>query len=78
MALLCEEGDNVLLPRPCFATFTTICKSLGVEVKFYDLHPEQNWQADLDQMRALIDSKTKAILVNNPANPSGLLFSLEH
>ncbi len=78
MALLCEEGDNILLPRPCFATIVTIMENLKVEVRFYDLLPDQRWECDLEMMRKSIDEKTKAILVNSPSNPTGQCFSLEH
>jgi tyrosine aminotransferase len=53
-------------------------ENLNVEVRFYDLLPEQRWEADLEQMRGHIDAKTKAILVNSPSNPTGQCFSLEH
>jgi len=40
--------------------------------------PEKEWEADLVQMRSLIDKNTRAILVNNPSNPCGSAYSKEH
>ena len=44
---LCEEGDNVLLPRPGFPLAIQICHNINVEYRFYDLLPDQNWEVDL-------------------------------
>jgi len=44
----------------------------------YDLLPEKNWEIDLAQMEGLIDDKTKTILVNNPSNPCGSVFTKTH
>jgi hypothetical protein len=39
------------------------------------LQPEKNWEANLIHMQSLIDARTKAILVNNPSNPCGSVFT---
>jgi len=51
---------------------------LGVELKHYDLLPEKGWEIDMDGLRALVNENTKAILVNNPSNPCGSVFSRKH
>ena len=43
---LCEEGDNILLPRPGFPLATAICNNINVEYRFYDLQPDKDWQVD--------------------------------
>ena len=50
----------------------------GIETKEYNLLPEQDWEVDLRHMESLIDEKTAAIIVNNPSNPCGSVFSIEH
>lgn len=75
---LCEKGTNLLMPQPGFPLCGTICENLGVSVKRYRLLPEKEWQVDLKHLESLVDENTAAILVNNPANPCGSVFSEEH
>lgn len=74
---LANPGENILIPRPAWNYTTWICGS-GIEVQFYSLDPNNDWNVDLKQMESLINEKTKAILVNNPGNPCGNVFSKEH
>eukprot|EP01083_Nonionella_stella_P274942 933676_1 len=78
LKVLAKEGDNVLLPKPGFSLYETICGHIGVECRFYDLLPSRSWECDLQQMEKQITPKTRAILVNNPSNPCGSVFSEEH
>lgn len=78
LSALLEEGDNILLPRPGFPLYETIALTRKVEPRHYSLIPSKNWECDLEEMEKLIDSKTKAILVNNPSNPCGSVYSKDH
>ncbi|RWS06234.1 Tyrosine aminotransferase-like protein, partial [Dinothrombium tinctorium] len=78
IALLANPGDNILIPRPGFPLYKTLAFGYGIEVKEYDLDPDKNWQIDLSHLESLIDSKTVAILYNNPSNPCGSVFSEQH
>ena len=70
--------DNVLIPRPYFSHYECLLKYNLINVKFYDLDAEKNWEADLDSIRREADDNTKAIIVNNPSNPCGSVFELDH
>ncbi|XP_023931834.1 tyrosine aminotransferase [Lingula anatina] len=78
ISVLANPGQNLLIPRPGFSLYRTLADSLGIECKYYNLLPEQNWEADLKQMESQIDTETAAIVVNNPSNPCGSLFTKEH
>lgn len=78
MSVLCEVGDNVLVPKPGFPLCQPICQNLGVEFQAYQLLPDQGWKIDLEHLKSLITPRTRAILVNNPSNPCGSCFTAEH
>src|SRR6201993_646722 len=71
MWLAAEPGANVIIPLPGFTTFSALPESLGVETRFYRLRRENNFRIDPDEIKRLVDSKTKLILVNSPHNPTG-------
>jgi tyrosine aminotransferase len=76
--VLANPGDNILVPRPGFPLYGTLMRPHGIEDRPYDLQINRGWEADLVQMEGLIDERTKAIIVNNPSNPCGAVFSKEH
>ncbi|RKP07642.1 tyrosine aminotransferase [Thamnocephalis sphaerospora] len=78
ISAIADEGDNILLPKPGFSLYETLAASKGIECRFYSLLPERSWEADLAQMEALVDERTRAVLVNNPSNPCGSVYSREH
>lgn len=66
-----EPGANVILPFPLFPPTAVIPQLFGLETRFYNLDPEKGFLIDLDQVKSLVDHKTKVILVNSPHNPTG-------
>ncbi|GLJ16173.1 hypothetical protein SUGI_0270070 [Cryptomeria japonica] len=78
LTVLATKGSNILLPRPGFPVYETVCGYNGIEIRFYDLVPEKNWEVDLDQIEALADDKTIAMVIINPSNPCGAVFDYEH
>ncbi|XP_031827481.1 tyrosine aminotransferase [Nomia melanderi] len=75
---IAREGQNILIPRPGFSIYRTLAEGLGITVKSYDLRPELNWEIDLDDLESQIDESTAAIIINNPSNPCGSVFSRDH
>lgn len=75
---LCDRGQNLLVPRPGFCLYQTLAEGLDIEIRYYDLLPERQWEADLRQLESLIDEKTGALLINNPSNPCGSVFNHKH
>jgi tyrosine aminotransferase len=78
LSALLSAGDTLLVPRPGFPLYSTLAESKGVAVAHYPLRPEAGWDIDLDALDALIDDRTAAIVVNNPSNPCGSVYSLSH
>ncbi|PWU88022.1 putative tyrosine aminotransferase, putative,L-tyrosine:2-oxoglutarate aminotransferase [Trypanosoma cruzi] len=75
---LCDEGDNILIPKPCFSFYDFACELYSVEARHYLCNHEKDWEIDFDHLRSLVDGRTKAILMNNPSNPCGSNFSRQH
>ncbi|GAB5590096.1 hypothetical protein Unana1_04996 [Umbelopsis nana] len=75
---LCSEGQNILIPRPGFSLYDNLAVSRFIEPRFYNLVPERSWEADLEHLESLIDENTACILVNNPSNPCGSVYSEKH
>jgi aspartate/methionine/tyrosine aminotransferase len=71
MWLAAEPGANVIIPLPGFTTFSALPESLGLEIRFYRVRRENGFRIDPDEIKRLVDSKTKIILVNSPHNPTG-------
>lgn len=78
LTVLATKGSNILLPWPGFLVYEIVCGYNDIEIRFYDLIPEKNWEVDLDQVEALADDKTIAIVIINPSNPCGAVFDYEH
>ena len=76
-AVLLSAGDNVLVPSPGFPLYATLAESLGAEVRYYGLDSAKGWDPDVASLEALIDGRTKAIVVNSPSNPCGAVHSLK-
>ena len=77
MSSLANAGENILIPRPAW-NYITWTAGLGIETKSYNLDPTNGWNVDLKHMDSVIDDKTRAILINNPGNPCGNVYSKEH
>ncbi|NWT19823.1 ATTY aminotransferase, partial [Vireo altiloquus] len=78
LAVLANPGQNILVPRPGFSLYKTLALSMGIEVKLYNLLPEKAWEIDLEHLESLVDEKTACLIVNNPSNPCGSVFSKSH
>ena len=70
-----DIGDELLLPNPYFPSYIAAAHLSGTKTLFYPLNPKNNFLPDINIMESKITSKTKAILINSPSNPTGTVFS---
>ena len=75
MGALVEDGDEILLPGPGYPSYHQYVNFYGGKHVAYRLIEEEDWQPDIDMMRKRINERTKAIVVINPNNPTGAVFS---
>lgn len=74
---LLDDGDEVLVPMPDYPLWTACVSLAGGKAVHYICDEEANWYPDIDDMKSKITSKTKAIVVINPNNPTGALYPKE-
>jgi alanine-synthesizing transaminase len=73
--LLADEGDEVLCPCPSYPLFDYIALLSGVKLIPYRLEETRNWAVDLDQLEACVSTRTKALVLISPHNPTGHVAS---
>lgn len=74
---LCNEGDTVLLPDPCYPVFMTGSMLGGAVPYYYKLTKENNFLPDVSAIPAEVAQKAKFMLVSLPANPVGSIGTPE-
>jgi aspartate aminotransferase len=73
-----DYGDEIIIPEPFYANYNGFSKSSGVVVKPITTKIENSFALpDIKEFEKLITNKTKAILICNPGNPTGYLYSKE-
>jgi aspartate/methionine/tyrosine aminotransferase len=73
--LLCDPGDEVLIARPSYPLFEYIARLDDVRLREYPLLYGDGWSIDLHRLEAMIGSRTKAVIVVHPNNPTGNFVS---
>ncbi|MFN8530320.1 MAG: aminotransferase class I/II-fold pyridoxal phosphate-dependent enzyme [Anaerolineae bacterium] len=73
-----DPGDEVLVVQPCFVANTAAVEMAGGVPVIVDASVENDFQVTGAELEAAITSKTKAILISYPNNPTGAILSLEH
>ena len=76
-AALLDAGDEVLLPDPAWPNYAMTALLRGAVAVPYALPASNGFLPDVDQLRALITERTRLIVINSPANPTGAVFPAE-
>ncbi|MGQ9747992.1 MAG: pyridoxal phosphate-dependent aminotransferase [Candidatus Caldatribacteriaceae bacterium] len=69
-----EPGEEVLVPDPGFTNHFSQVELCGGRALHYHLRPENGYLPDFDELQNLVSARTRAILVNSPSNPLGVVF----
>ena len=77
MQALLNNGDEVLLPAPDYPLWTAAVRLSGGNPVHYLCDEQQDWQPALDDLRAKITDRTRALVIINPNNPTGANYDPE-
>ena len=75
LTALLNPGDNLLTPSPEYPLYGAIMAKLDCPVNAYDLDEDNGWEPDVDDIARKINSRTRAILLITPNNPTGAVYS---
>lgn len=78
ISALCNPGDVLLVPAPCFSLYGTMCDNKGITIEFYQCDADRSWAPNKESMQTAVKKhgdKLKAILSCNPSNPCGSNFT---
>jgi len=72
---LLDNGQNILCPVPEYPLYTAVVAKLGLQPNGYRLDESNNWEPDLDDIRRKINPQTRGLVLINPNNPTGAVYS---
>ena len=75
MQALLDSGDEVLIPSPDYPLWTACVTLAGGKAVHYKCDEQADWNPDIDDIKRLVTPRTKAIVIINPNNPTGALYS---
>ncbi len=71
--LLAEAGDEIICPTPAYPLFDLIARICQVNLISYRLREDQEWRIDLDYLESRLTTRTRAIVLISPHNPTGMV-----
>lgn len=77
MSALLDDGDEVLVPSPDYPLWTACVTLAGGKAVHYICDEQAEWNPDIDDIKKKVSPRTKAIVIINPNNPTGALYSKE-
>jgi len=85
LTALLDPGTILLVPQPGFPLYQVIAESHGASVLFYRLDPHRQWEIDMDYLEEILSNhppssagRIRGIVINNPSNPTGAVYSEIH
>ena len=75
LGALADAGDEVLVPTPTYPLYTAVLAKLGAHAVYYRTDPSRGWEPDVDDVKRRIRPATRAIVVIDPNNPTGAVYS---
>ena len=73
-----DDGDEVIVLTPAFISYKCLVNLCGAKYIDIPMDPENGFQVDVEAIKAAVTDKTKMLILNNPSNPTGAVFSKEN
>ena len=70
-----DPGHEVIIPVPYWVSYPAMVELAGGQPVFLSSRPDENFDIDLDELASKITSKTRALILNSPSNPTGAVYS---
>lgn len=77
LRVLVDPGDEVILPTPAWVSYYELIRMVGGVPVLVSAGEEDDFKLSPEKLEAAITDKTKAIIFNNPSNPTGMVYSAE-
>ncbi len=74
---ICEEGDEVIIPAPYWVSYPEMVKMAGGVPKYLNTTEENDFKFSPDELESCITDRTRALVLNTPSNPTGMVYSEE-
>lgn len=75
LAVLVDPGDEVILPAPYWISYSEMIRLVGGIPVIVTAGEDQNFKITAEQLEAAVTEKTKAVMINNPSNPTGSIYT---
>jgi aspartate aminotransferase len=72
-----DDGDEVIVPSPCWVSYTELVQMAGGKPVLVDTRPDDGYQLHEEALRRAVTPRTRAILFNSPCNPTGAVYTRE-
>lgn len=77
LAVLVDPGDEVILPAPYWVSYSEMIRLVGGVPVIVTAGEDQNFKITAEQLEAAVTEQTKAVMINNPSNPTGSIYTKE-
>ena len=77
LAAITNPGDEITIPAPFWVSYYEMVRMVGGTPVIVEAGEEQNFKITAQQLEAAITDKTKCLMLNNPSNPTGMIYSAE-
>ncbi|MCM8764737.1 MAG: pyridoxal phosphate-dependent aminotransferase [Candidatus Omnitrophica bacterium] len=72
---ICDEGDEIIIPAPYWVSYPEMVKIAGGRCVFCRFNSD--YKVDIEHLKSIIIKKTKALILNSPSNPTGIVYTKE-